>query len=220
VQQRISRSSVDAASVGAYDSPTASAAAAAAADGFKAAGLDGVDPLQQRAAGDDGPFAAAGLQGEGAQFSGHVAKAYAGPGAGPVDYGHVPAKGWYLHACVITAALGVRWWLLNQTDPLQRKVMLVIIWPVRVLRVLIRMCACEESQCEVGVCVCSTAGRGWLQLQWLPQQGLCMCDAKGINVAYALKDATFSPGSDRGMQCRSRGVGASLVAIIWAPRTW
>jgi hypothetical protein len=28
------------------------------------------------------------------------------------------------------AGLGVRWWLLNQTDPLQRKVMLVIIWPV------------------------------------------------------------------------------------------
>jgi hypothetical protein len=47
-----------------------------------------------------------------------------------VQYGHVPARGWYLHACVVMAGLGVRWWLLNQTDPLQRKVMLVIIWPV------------------------------------------------------------------------------------------
>lgn len=40
-------------------------------------------------------------------------------------------RGWYLHACVVLAALGVRWWLLHQTDPLQRKVMLVVIWPVR-----------------------------------------------------------------------------------------
>jgi hypothetical protein len=41
------------------------------------------------------------------------------------------AKGWYLHACVALAALAVRWWLLHQADPLQRKVMLVVIWPVR-----------------------------------------------------------------------------------------
>jgi hypothetical protein len=60
----------------------------------------------------------------------YVSKAYGGAGGG-VDYGQVPARGWYLHGCVVMAALGVRWWLLNQTDPLQRKVMLVIIWPVR-----------------------------------------------------------------------------------------
>jgi hypothetical protein len=40
------------------------------------------------------------------------------------------ARGWYLHACVALAALAVRWWLLHQADPLQRKVMLVVIWPV------------------------------------------------------------------------------------------
>jgi hypothetical protein len=160
--------------VGAYDSPTA-AAAAAAADGFKASGLDTVDSLQQRgtAAGDDGPFAAAGLQGEGPHFSGHVAKAYggSGQGQGPVDYGHVPAKGWYLHACVITAALGVRWWLLNQTDPLQRKVMLVIIWPVRAeaVGVLVLGVGCAvEAQLGVAavaaaagahICACAAVGR-------------------------------------------------------------
>jgi hypothetical protein len=47
--------------------------------------------------------------------------------AGGVTY---DAKGWYLHACVALAALAVRWWLLHQADPLQRKVMLVVIWPV------------------------------------------------------------------------------------------
>jgi hypothetical protein len=41
------------------------------------------------------------------------------------------AKSWYLHTCVALAALAVRWWLLHQADPLQRKVMLVVIWPVR-----------------------------------------------------------------------------------------
>lgn len=40
------------------------------------------------------------------------------------------AKGWYLHVCVALAALGVRWWLLHQTDPLQQKIMLVVVWPV------------------------------------------------------------------------------------------
>jgi hypothetical protein len=52
------------------------------------------------------------------------------------------AKGWYLHACVALAALAVRWWLLHQADPLQRKVMLVVIWPVR-------CAACSQLQLKV-----------------------------------------------------------------------
>jgi hypothetical protein len=130
LQQRLSRSSVEQGSVGAYDSPTSTAAAAAAAaDAFKP-GPDILDPTQLRsaAAADDGPFAAAGMQYP--PSGAYVSKAYGGAGSG-VDCGQVPARGWYLHACVVMAALGVRWWLLNQTDPLQRKVMLVIIWPVR-----------------------------------------------------------------------------------------
>eukprot|EP00775_Hariotina_reticulata_P008324 gene8324-8509_t len=47
-----------------------------------------------------------------------------------VDPGVVyDAKRWYLHGCVALAALGVRWWLLHQTDPLQQKIMLVVVWP-------------------------------------------------------------------------------------------
>lgn len=128
LQQRLSRSSADLSnSAAAYDSPTSSAAAAAA-DTFKP-GPDGRDVQQAGAAAADedaGPFA--GVQQQQHPPPGaYVARAYAG---GPADYGQVPARGWYLHGCVIMAALGVRWWLLNQTDPLQRKVMLVIIWPV------------------------------------------------------------------------------------------
>lgn len=127
LQQRLSRSSVEQGSVSAYDSPT-SVSAAGAADAFK----PGLDTMQQRsapdaAAADDGPFAGVQYPQNGA----YVSKAYAAAnGSSAAGYGQVPAKGWYLHACVIMAALGVRWWLLNQTDPLQRKVMLVIIWPV------------------------------------------------------------------------------------------
>jgi hypothetical protein len=40
------------------------------------------------------------------------------------------AQRWYLHACVALAGLGLRWWLLHQTDPLQQKIMLVVVWPV------------------------------------------------------------------------------------------
>ena len=132
LQQRLSRSSLDPAGpTGSYDSPTA--AAAAAGDAFKA-GLDHTHPTYQRsaaaaAAADEGPFAAAGMHGPPDGVA--VSKAYAAAaGGGGAEYGHVPARGWYLHACVVVAGLGVRWWLLNQTDPLQRKVMLVIIWPV------------------------------------------------------------------------------------------
>lgn len=131
LQRRLSRSSADLGSAGVYDSPTSSAAAAAA-DMLKP-GPDGSAAIQAQqqavaAADEDGPFA--GVQ-QHPPPGAYVARAYAGgQGAGGPDYGQVPARGWYLHGCVIMAALGVRWWLLNQTDPLQRKVMLVIIWPV------------------------------------------------------------------------------------------
>ena len=102
-------------------------AAAGAPDAFKSTADAFAQQQAAAAAADAGPFAAPGVQYSG-PHTGTYAKAY--HPAGGVDYGHVPAKGWYLHACVVMAALGVRWWLLNQTDPLQRKVMLVIIWPV------------------------------------------------------------------------------------------
>lgn len=128
LQQRLSRSSIEQGSVSGMDSPMQASAdaAAAAADAVKTL-PDTFDP-QRGTAADEGPFAAAGLQQYQPPHGSQYAKAY--PGSG-VDYGQVPARGWYLHACVVMAALGVRWWLLNQTDPLQRKVMLVIIWPVR-----------------------------------------------------------------------------------------
>jgi hypothetical protein len=114
------QSSVDGGPAGAYDSPTS---AAAAADAGKPFGRDGsADGQQQHEYGGSD----AGLRSY--QSNGYTAGEPGGPQE--VGYGQVPAKGWYLHACVVAAALGVRWWLLNQTDPLQRKVMLVIIWPV------------------------------------------------------------------------------------------
>jgi hypothetical protein len=130
LQQRLSRSSADLGAAAAYDSPTGSAAAAA--DSFKPDGLDAIHTQQQAgaAADEDGPFA--GVQQQPPPGA-YVSRAYAGGQAVGPDYGQVPARGWYLHGCVIMAALGVRWWLLNQTDPLQRKVMLVIIWPVSVV---------------------------------------------------------------------------------------
>lgn len=143
LQTRLSRSSIEVGSVGGNDSPdaTSAAAAAAAADGFNKTGPDAF-AQQQHAAGmpDGGPFASPGAQYY-AQQHGAYGKSY----PPTVDYGQVPAKGWYLHACVVMAALGVRWWLLNQTDPLQRKVMLVIIWPVSFT---------WSHMCEGCMCVC------------------------------------------------------------------
>lgn len=58
------------------------------------------------------------------------ATAYSPGSGGGGDAVTYDGKRWYLHACVGLASLGVRWWLLHQTDPLQRKVMMVVIWPV------------------------------------------------------------------------------------------
>lgn len=151
LQTRLSRSSIEVGSVGGNDSPdaTSAAAAAAAADGFNKTGPDAF-AQQQHAAGmpDGGPFASPGAQYY-AQQHGAYGKSY----PPTVDYGQVPAKGWYLHACVVMAALGVRWWLLNQTDPLQRKVMLVIIWPVS----FTWSHMCEGCMCVCDACTCTCA---------------------------------------------------------------
>jgi len=128
LQQRLSRSSIEQGSVSGMDSLMHASADAAAATADAVKTLPDTFEPQRATAADDGPFAAAGLQQYQPPHGGQYVKAYPG---GAVDYGQVPASGWYLHACVVMAALGVRWWLLHQTDPLQRKVMLVIIWPVR-----------------------------------------------------------------------------------------
>lgn len=39
-------------------------------------------------------------------------------------------SGWGLHAAVAAAGAAVRWWLANETDAVQRKIALVILWPV------------------------------------------------------------------------------------------
>lgn len=93
-----------------------------------------VDPAQQQRSVGEVPYGTvSGWQSQSLQQGRGAGKASSATGS--VDYGQLPAKGWYLHACVVMASLGVRWWLLNQTDPLQRKVMLVIIWPVSGCRV-------------------------------------------------------------------------------------
>ncbi|GBF91742.1 hypothetical protein Rsub_04046 [Raphidocelis subcapitata] len=59
-----------------------------------------------------------------AAAAGGDAGAFAAPRAGAAS-----GPGWALHAAVAAAAAAVRWWLANETDPVQRKIMLVILWP-------------------------------------------------------------------------------------------
>jgi hypothetical protein len=59
--------------------------------------------------------------------------ALSGPGWRPAEGGAhslADAPPWALHCAVAVAAVAVRWWLLHEADPLQRKVLLVILWPV------------------------------------------------------------------------------------------
>jgi hypothetical protein len=136
LRQLVSLQSRDAgAAAAAYDSPTAAGPTGKvfAQDG---GAVDGGSQQQQAGAGAAAAYGVPGGSGfdngSGSYAAGMAPGAHGdGGGSGRAEYGHVPARGWYLHACVVAAALGVRWWLLNQTDPLQRKVMLVIIWPVR-----------------------------------------------------------------------------------------
>lgn len=86
--------------------------------------------------------------------------AHSSSGAGGVTYN---AKGWYLHACVALAAAAVRWWLLHQADPLQRKVMLVVIWPVAWLYgALLFNCVPRSSTLRAAVACCCWALLGYI----------------------------------------------------------
>lgn len=80
--------------------------------------------------------------------------------AGGVVY---DAKGWYLHAWVALAALAVHWWLLHQADPLQRKVMLVVIWPVAwVYGAMLFNCVPRSSTLRAAMACCCWALLGYI----------------------------------------------------------
>lgn len=55
------------------------------------------------------------------------------PGGGRgAEAGEGEGPRWGLHAAVAAAAVAVRWWLAVEGDPVQRKIMLVVLWPVSV----------------------------------------------------------------------------------------